>query len=50
MGRDTYLQQELSIGHRSLHRWRGNIIRTLFARGARGCCLLSEALTHLQQA
>jgi hypothetical protein len=41
---------ELSIGHRSPHKWRGNLTRTLLARVARGHCLLSEALTRLQQA
>jgi hypothetical protein len=43
-----FIAMELSIGHHSLHRWRGDLIRTLFAHGARGLCLLSEALTRLQ--
>jgi hypothetical protein len=38
---------ELSTGHHSPYRWCGNLIKTLFACGARGSCPLPEALTRL---
>jgi hypothetical protein len=46
---NLFIVVELSTGGHSPHRWRGDPIRILLARGSRGLCPLLAALARLQQ-